>query len=522
MSSITRRDFIKLAAAFAGGAVLSSARPLTKYLQTEAVNQPNIILLLLDAMSASNLSLHGYVRPTTPNLEKFAERATVYHNHYAASNFTTSGTASMLTGMLPWTHRAVSFRGLVKRSLADQGLFALLDGYHRLGYSQNPWVNLLLGQMAAHVDEYLGFGEFAYRKNVPFLPDAFPNDYPTAYMVFEDFLGTNDFNQDPGSLTLGFFNMLASRRSEIKSAPKYPYGFPSNFYTYFVIDELLIGILHSLTGLANARSPFFAYYHLLPPHTPYVPRKPFLGMYLKDGIIPTLKPIHPLAETRKDDRRLVRIRMTYDEYITNLDFELGAFLDGLDQAGILDSSYLIITSDHGEIFERGEHGHGTPLMYEPVTRIPLLVRAPGQRSRVNVHSLTSNIDLLPTLLSLAGQEIPSNIEGRLLPGLGGEEDFERSVFSVFAKESSAFLPLSKAVVSINKANHKLIYYRGYDGFNDKCELYDLQADPEEMTDFSGQDTATVKKLKDELLDTWADADRPYQVTRDTVSPRAEV
>ena len=68
----------------------------------------------------------------------------------------------------------------------------------------------------------------------------------------------------------------------------------------------------------------------------------------------------------------------------------------------------------------------------------------------------------------------------------------------------------------------MIYYRGYDGFNDKCELYDLQADPEEMTDLSGQDTATVKKLKDELLDTWADADRPYQVTRDTVSPRAEV
>jgi arylsulfatase A-like enzyme len=98
-------------------------------------------------------------------------------------------------------------------------------------------------------------------------------------------------------------------------------------------------------------------------------------MYRDDGILPTLKPKHSLSETRKSDRSLVRIRMTYDEYVTNLDYELGAFLDGLDQAGILDSSYLIITSDHGEMFERGEHGHGTPLMYEPVTRMPLLVSA---------------------------------------------------------------------------------------------------------------------------------------------------
>ena len=511
MSRLTRREFLKLAATFAGGVALSSARPLMKVLQGDSTGRPNIILILLDAMSANNLSLYGYVRPTTPNLEKFAARATVYHNHYAASNFTTSGTASLLMGTYPWTNRALSFRGLVKRSLVDQNMFALFGSdYHRLGFSQNPWVNELLGQFRADVDEYLPYDAFSLQTNLSAPEENFPNDYPVAYMAFEDFLGANDFNQDPGSITKGFFDLLNKKRKEINSAPKYPYGPPSNYYTYFRIEDLLAGVAGSLTGLAQSRAPFLAYYHLMPPHTPYNPRRPFLGMYLKDGIIPTLKPVHPLSETRKDDRRLVRIRMTYDEYLTNLDHDLGAFLDGLEKSGILDSSYLVITSDHGEMFERGEHGHGTPLMYEPVTRVPLLVRAPGQTSRVNVASLTSNLDILPTLLSLAGQTIPADIEGRLLPGFGGKEDYERSVFSVFAKESSAFLPLSKAVVTMNKRNYKLIYYRGYPDFDGKFELYNLADDPEEMADLDGANPAFANSLKDELLDALAEADRAYR------------
>ncbi len=511
MSRLTRREFLKLAATFASGVALSSARPLVKYLQGNESGKPNVILLLLDAMSASNLSLYGYVRPTTPNLEKFAARATVYHNHYAASNFTTSGTASMLMGTYPWTNRALSFRGLVKRSLVERSIFALMgSGYHRLGFSQNPWVNELLGQFRADVNEYLPYDAFSYQTNLSAPEENFPNDYPVAYIAFEDFLGANGFNLDPGSITKGFFDLLNKKRLAINSASKYPYGFPSNYYTYFRIEDLLAGISGSLAGLAESHAPFFSYYHLLPPHTPYAPRKPFLGMYLQDGILPTLKPIHPLSEFRKDDRRLVRFRMAYDEYVTNLDFELGAFLDGLEQSGILDTSYVIVTSDHGELFERGEHGHGTPLMYEPVTRIPLLVRAPAQKSRVNVTSPTSNIDILPTLLALAGRPIPAGLEGRILPELGGEADPERSIFSVFAKESSAFLPLRKAVVSMNKGNYKMIYYRGYPNFDGKFELYDLSADPEETNDLSAEDNADAQSMKEELLDALADADRPYQ------------
>ena len=72
---------------------------------------PNIIVILFDAMSARNLSLYGYPRETTPFLDKFAARSTVYHRHYSGGNFTTPGTASMLTGMFQWKHRAFNVAG---------------------------------------------------------------------------------------------------------------------------------------------------------------------------------------------------------------------------------------------------------------------------------------------------------------------------------------------------------------------------------------------------------------------------
>ncbi len=64
-------------------------------------NSPNIIVLVFDAMSADNLSLYGYRRETSPNFERLAQRSNVYHSHYSAGSFTTSGTASLLTGLYP-------------------------------------------------------------------------------------------------------------------------------------------------------------------------------------------------------------------------------------------------------------------------------------------------------------------------------------------------------------------------------------------------------------------------------------
>src|SRR5688572_11566057 len=108
MKKISRRDFLKLGLKSVEMALTASLFP--GHIASVKTDKKllNIVVLVCDAMSAKNLSLYGYPRKTTPNLEKLSERAFVYHNHYANGNFTTSGTASLLTGLKPWTHRAIN------------------------------------------------------------------------------------------------------------------------------------------------------------------------------------------------------------------------------------------------------------------------------------------------------------------------------------------------------------------------------------------------------------------------------
>src|SRR3972149_189137 len=94
MQIFSRRDFLKLLAGSSAGLGMLGIKGLVEHALAQAGDRPNIIVLVLDAMSAQNLSIYGYPRPTMPNLERFAQRATVYHSHLSAGNFTTPGTAS--------------------------------------------------------------------------------------------------------------------------------------------------------------------------------------------------------------------------------------------------------------------------------------------------------------------------------------------------------------------------------------------------------------------------------------------
>src|SRR5260221_238692 len=107
MNKLSRRDFLKIAAAFSAGTALSRFPfSLITGRHQPAAGAKNIIILLFDAMSARHLSLYGYERKTTPNFARLAERSTVYHAHYSAANLTSPGTATTFTGMNPWKHRA--------------------------------------------------------------------------------------------------------------------------------------------------------------------------------------------------------------------------------------------------------------------------------------------------------------------------------------------------------------------------------------------------------------------------------
>jgi arylsulfatase A-like enzyme len=139
-------------------------------------------------------------------------------------------------------------------------------------------------------------------------------------------------------------------------------------------------------------------------------------------------------------------------------------------------------------------------MYEPVLQVPLIIHAPGQTRRKDVSVPTSNIDILPTILSLAGKEQSRELDGKILPGFGGQVDEDRPIFSMVAVDNPAFGEIKKAVVSMRKREYKLIAYLGYGEKMDRqFELYNLESDPDELNNLSAKDTGTLSLMKDELF-----------------------
>jgi len=132
--------------------------------------------------------------------------------------------------------------------------------------------------------------------------------------------------------------------------------------------------------------------------------------------------------------------------------------------------------------------------------VPLIIHAPGQKQHQDIFTPTSNTDILPTILSIAGREVPVQLDGKVLPGLGGQAGGGRSIFSLVAVDNPAFGEIKKALISMRKLNYKLIAYLGYDDKVEQAfELYDLDSDPEELNNLALKDMKTLSVMKDELF-----------------------
>jgi arylsulfatase A-like enzyme len=508
---VDRRSFLKLLSWLPLLALTARNRHTAERTTSSrpAPDQPNVLILLFDTFSARHLTLHGYPRETTPNLDRFARSATVYHSHYASGSFTAPGTASLLTGTYPWTHRALHHAGIVLPEYADRSLLSLMaTTHHTLAYPHNMWANLLLHQFQKDVETYVAAEEFCLVDGT-FHDRPFVNDASIAFRSLEDML----FREIsvPGSLFLGLadeLKTLAHERIGLKElADSFPRGVPTlgMYQVFFLLEDVIDGIMALID---DAPQPFLAYLHLFPPHEPYRPRHDFVGIF-DDGWSPVAKQPHPLSPG-KPQEELNQQRLQYDEYIAYVDSEFGRLHDWLDRAGLLRNTYLVVTSDHGQMFERGVHGHDTPLLYEPVIHVPLLISRPGQQQRIDIHTPTSCIDVSPTLLQATGHPIPAWCQGAPLPGLGDEEPHSpRSVFALDSKRSKARGPLVQATVALRRGPYKLIHYRGYPGLETTYELYDVENDPEEMDDLYSTQRSVAAELQRELQEKLEEANRPY-------------
>lgn len=472
-SEWTRRNLLKLlpaACAFPG--LAGAARQLSGH------DRPNILVLVFDSLSAHHMSTYGYRRRTTPNLSRFAARCTVFHNCYSGGNFTTPGTATLLTGNYPWTHRAFNHAGSVAEEFENRNLFSLLrsSSYETIAFSHNLLANVLLTQFEDHIDDHLHPGSFSTFYG-SFADRLFPGDARVASMACDDFLFQR--GRIPGSLFLSMADRIrlgiTKRAVFSRESEEYPLGLPELFKFAFKLPQVIDGLIERL---ARTREPYLAYFHLLPPHEPYRPNREFWNLF-SDGWVPRKKPPSPFGQGLTSSE-LHKFRRMYDAFLANADAEFGRLAGFLEQTGRLQNTIVVFTSDHGQLFERGIHGHVTETLYDNVVRVPLLISRPGSNQRIDIHEPVASIDVVPTLLSGANIDIPDWLPGEVLPPFRTNAlSPERPVYSLEAKGNPKGRRLTRATISMRRGRYKLVRYTGYDKCPDLTELFDLENDPQE-------------------------------------------
>lgn len=520
-SQITRRDFLKLAGLLpinvAAPRLLSSLESLG-----DAQNKPqNVLVIVFDAWSAYHVSLHGYPRDTMPNLAKLADQAVVYHNHYAGGNYTTPGTASLLTGTHPWTHRAFQPGGRVPEDLVPNNIFSAYENYYRLTYSHNLWANLLLRQFRSELDNYIPKKKYFltgdntdspqgfFLDSDTFIPTLFGNDEDIALVSWIRAMEKKEEGYAYSLFLSPLYeqyrnNYFRKQFADIEAF--FPGGIPRDDYDIFLLEHAVDGIGSLLT---TTPQPFMGYFHFWPPHAPYNTHRDFTQRFFQDGYKPPSKPLDLFG----DDGPKIKNRTEYDEYILYVDREFGRFYNQLETSGLLENTWIILTSDHGEMFERGIEGHRTPVLYEPVVRVPLLVFEPGREFRTDIYANTSAVDILPTLLHVTGQKPADWTEGVVLPPFASDKNVkDRSVFVVQADKNEQLRPLTISTLSIRKGDYKLMYFFGYkelEAGGERIELYNIKDDPEELNDLYKTEKEIGPELLNELKAKLEEMNAPY-------------
>ena len=513
--TISRRDFLKFSSVLAASSLFQpSLQLLPNHLSVDP-EAKNILIIVFDALTAQNIYLYGYPRETMPHLTRLLDRATVYHNHYASGNFTTPGTASLLTGRHPWEHLALQLTDTVKPEIAPQNIFSFFDDYFRLAYTHNPYADILLTQfndsISQHADFqslYLGFGHV--NPNQWFM-DLMDDDLDTA-VLFKSRL--NNMNLDGLLYKLMFPNLLGQDDyiPPEKISALFPLGLPEADFGYFTLEQSIDWILKQ-----RPTQPFLEYFHLLPPHSPYRTRGDFADFFLGDGFEQPEKDMHPVIIPANiiPLKTQVKQRREYDEFLLYVDSEFNRLINGLEQQGVLDNTLIVFTSDHGELFERWSIGHAESFLFDPAVKVPLIIFEPGQKQRRDIHTLTSCIDILPTLLHYSGKDIPPYLPGTILPPFGEQSpQNSRTIFALDSRLNLDNTHIPLATLMMRRGSYKVIRYCGYPEFyrlnwptkleflgvdsDVYFEIFNLDDDPEELINLALRPSQEMEALILEL------------------------
>lgn len=257
------------------------------------------------------------------------------------------------------------------------------------------------------------------------------------------------------------------------------------------------------------------------PHQPFLCPEPYASMY-RDFVFPSSpnvtdtlegKPTHQHAwagEAKYRERGAIEIRRP-DFFGCNsfVDSEIGRVLEAAER--LAPDALVIYTSDHGDMLESHCLDGKGPVAYEEITHIPLIVRGPEQPSGTTSRGLVSHIDMVPTLLTHFGVDVPSMLEGvPLQPQLiDPATTIHDTVFLEFGRYEidhdgfGGFQPMRCAIDD----SHKLVV-----NLLSEDELYHLDEDPQEMHNLIDHpDHAAVRdRLHDEILAWMNDTRDPFR------------
>ncbi|MFQ5791069.1 MAG: sulfatase-like hydrolase/transferase, partial [Acidobacteriota bacterium] len=231
-------------------------------------------------------------------------------------------------------------------------------------------------------------------------------------------------------------------------------------------DEVLKEALAWMDSVSNGR--FFSWIHFYDPHSPYEPPEPFRSRY--DNAPWGL----------------------YDGEVAYVDSLMGELLEWLEAKGLTESTIVVFIGDHGEsLGEHGELTHGY-FVYDATMHVPFILKAPlpslrGRRVAAQVRT----IDLMPTVLELAGVDIPSSVQGESLLSLATGHAEELNLVAY----GESYLPRYHYGWSELKSlrTGKLHYIDA-----PRTELFDVRADPREQANLAPQRAGTVLRLKKQL------------------------
>lgn len=460
-------------------AVGAAPRPLTN-VPAPAADAPDIILITLDALAFKDAGVCGTASTHMPRLRQFAAGATCFTRHYTGSTLTHPSTLSLETSTLPWTHWVVH-GGRPPADLADDALGMRL---RQAGYRTHA-ITAAPGASPRQHDTYDGYDSAEMARSTSL-------NMSTVNAILE----FPDSRALPG--LLGGVLSISSFIDLMRLDHDNPY--PSeNVY------QPALQLLGPRTA-AQPQRPAFVWLHAWAPHAPYLPPPSTRYRLLPKGEFDRYKDFlsevgnyDPARQTSVD-----KVRLRYQETMLGADESLGRFLDELERQGRLDRALVVVTSDHGESFERGVLRHGGPALHEAVIRVPLVIKLPGQSRGQVIEQPTSQIDIAPTLLEAAHAAPIAHAEGRsLLAMLQGDASAPpRPVIAMALLRESRFQPLRTGLFTIIDGPLKLVYTLR----TDRSELYDLAQDPAELHDLSAGRPEVVERLRRILRERIAQAE----------------